>query len=66
MNTFSRPSRQLLTCLSPWVPSGPLNPEKQSLKAVVALMRKLARALGHAGRGATFDPTKLFARAVKA
>ena len=33
---------------------------KQSLKAVVALMRKLARALWHVGRGATFDPTKLF------
>jgi hypothetical protein len=33
---------------------------KQSLKAVVALMRKLARALWHVGRGATFDPRKLF------
>jgi hypothetical protein len=33
---------------------------KQSLKAVVALMRKLARALWHVGRGAMFDPTRLF------
>jgi transposase len=33
---------------------------KQSLKAVVALMRKLARALWHVGRGTPFDPTKLF------
>jgi len=33
---------------------------KQSLKAVVALMRKLARALWHVGRGAPFDPRKLF------
>jgi hypothetical protein len=33
---------------------------KQSLKAVVALMRKLARALWHVGRGALFDPSKLF------
>lgn len=32
----------------------------QSIKAVVALMRKLARALWHVGRGATFDVTKLF------
>jgi transposase len=30
------------------------------LKAVVAVMRKLARALWHVARGATFDPTKLF------
>lgn len=33
---------------------------KQSLKAVVALMRKLARALWHVGRGETFDLQKLF------
>jgi transposase len=33
---------------------------KQSSKAVVALMRKLARALWHVGRGATFDPRRLF------
>ena len=32
----------------------------QKLKAIVALMRKLARALWHVARGATFDPTKLF------
>ena len=32
----------------------------QSLKAVVAVMRKLARALWHVGRGAAFDVTKLF------
>jgi transposase len=30
------------------------------LKAVVALMRKLARALVHIARGAPFEPTKLF------
>lgn len=33
---------------------------KQSLKAVVALMRKLARALWHVGRGASFELRKLF------
>jgi transposase len=32
----------------------------QKLKAVVAVMRKLARALWHVGRGETFDPKKLF------
>ena len=33
---------------------------KRKTKAVVALMRKLARALFHVARGAPFDPTKLF------
>lgn len=33
---------------------------KRKLKAVVALMRKLASALWHVARGAPFDPTKLF------
>jgi transposase len=32
----------------------------QKLKAVVAVMRKLTRALWHVARGATFDTTKLF------
>ena len=32
----------------------------QKIKAVVALMRKVARALWHVARGATFDATKLF------
>jgi len=32
----------------------------QKLKAVVALMRKLTRALWHVARGEPFDPTKLF------
>jgi transposase len=31
-----------------------------SIKAVVAVSRKLARALWHVARGAAFDPTKLF------
>lgn len=31
-----------------------------SMKAIVAVMRKLARALWHLARGATFDATKLF------
>jgi hypothetical protein len=30
------------------------------IKAVVALMRKLARALWHVARGASFDSSKLF------
>lgn len=34
--------------------------ESGKKKAVVAVMRKLARALWHVGRGATFDATKLF------
>ena len=29
-------------------------------KCVIALMRKLAKALWHLARGSTFDPTKLF------
>jgi len=33
---------------------------EQKIKAVVALMRKLTRALWHVARGAAFDPTKLF------
>lgn len=33
---------------------------KFKLKAVVALMRKLAKALWHVSRGATFDSSKLF------
>ena len=32
---------------------------KRKLKAIVALMRKLAAALWHVARGATYDPTKL-------
>jgi hypothetical protein len=32
----------------------------QKIKAVVALMRKLARALWHVARGEAFDATKLF------
>jgi transposase len=32
----------------------------QKIKAVVALMRKLARALWHVARGEAFDPSKLF------
>ena len=35
-------------------------PSGQKLKAVVALMRKLARALWHVARGQSFDPAKLF------
>ena len=34
--------------------------EKGKQKAVVAVMRKIASALFHVARGATFDPTKLF------
>lgn len=33
---------------------------KQNLKAVIALMRKLAAALWHVARGAAFEPTRLF------
>jgi transposase len=33
---------------------------KMKLKAVVALMRKLAKAIWHVSRGATFDSSKLF------
>lgn len=33
---------------------------QRKLKAIVALMRKLASALWYVSRGATFDPTKLF------
>jgi transposase len=35
---------------------------KVKVKAIVALMRKLVRALWHVGRGAPFDTTKLFDR----
>jgi transposase len=34
--------------------------EKSKQRAIVAVMRKLARALWHVARGATFDPSKLF------
>ncbi len=35
-------------------------PPRRASRAAVALMRKLAKALFHVGRGAVFDSTKLF------
>jgi len=52
--------RDVSTIPRAWYRARESHQAKQSLKAVVALMRKLARALWHVGRGASFDPRKLF------